>query len=72
MLAIVLMYSLDIILAKRFFSAEDAGKYAVISMLGKMIFFGTAAIGKAMFPFTSENYESGKERERAYFYRRCL
>lgn len=63
MIAIVLIYSLDIILAKRFFSAELAGQYAVISMLGKMIFFGTAAIGKAMFPFTSENYESGKETE---------
>ncbi len=61
MLAIVLMYSLDIILAKRFFPAEDAGKYAVVSILGKMIFFGTASIGKAMFPFTSENHESGKE-----------
>jgi len=60
-LAIVLIYSLDIILAKRFFSSEIAGKYAVASMLGKMIFFGTFAISKAMFPLSSESYENGKK-----------
>jgi len=60
LLAIVLIYSLDVIFAKRFFSAELAGKYAVASMLGKMIFFGTAAIGKAMFPLTSEKHEKGE------------
>ncbi len=60
MISLVLMYSLDMILAKRFFSPEVAGQYAVASMFGKMIFFGTMAIGKAMFPFASENYETGK------------
>ncbi len=60
-LSIVLIYSLDIIFAKRFFSSEIAGKYAVASMLGKMIFFGTSAISKAMFPLSSESYENGKK-----------
>lgn len=60
-IAIVLIYSLDIIIAKRFFSPEIAGKYAVVSMLGKIIVFGTSSIGKAMFPFSSESYENGKE-----------
>lgn len=60
MISIVLMYSMDIILAKAFFSADVAGKYAVLSMLGKMILFGTFAIGKTMFPITSENFEKGR------------
>ena len=60
MLVIFLVLSLDIILAKRFFSPEIAGKYAVISMLGKMIFFGTIAIGKAMFPLTSEKTDNNE------------
>lgn len=59
--SIVLMYSLDIILAKRFFPAEVAGQYAFVSMIGKAIFFGSYAIGKAMFPLTSEHYENGKK-----------
>ena len=59
--SIVLIYSLDIVIAKRFFSPEMAGNYAVISMLGKMIFFGTFAISKAMFPLSSESYENNRD-----------
>ncbi|MBU3907518.1 MAG: oligosaccharide flippase family protein [Nanoarchaeota archaeon] len=61
MLAIFLMLSMDIIFAKRFFSPEIAGKYAVLSMLGKMIFFGTVAISKIMFPLASERHDSNKD-----------
>ncbi len=53
-----LFYSIDIILAKRFFSAEIVGIYAIISLLGKIIFFGTMPIAQAMFPITSEKYEN--------------
>ena len=57
MFVVLLALGIDIILAKRFFSAEIAGKYAVISMISKIIFFATVAISKAMFPLTSEKYE---------------
>jgi len=57
-LVILLMLSIDILLAKRFFSPELAGKYAVLSMLGKIIFFGTIGISKAMFPLASEKHET--------------
>jgi len=63
-ISVVLIYSLDIILAKRFFSGEIVGEYAAASMIGKMIFFGTYAIGKAMFPLTSETHEVGKETKK--------
>ncbi len=56
---ITLMYSIDVILARGFFSKEIAGKYAVISTIGKMIFFATATIGNAMFPISSEKFEKG-------------
>jgi len=57
MIVVLLIFSIDVILAKRFFSPEIAGQYAVLSMLGKMIFFGTVAISKAMFPLVSEKKE---------------
>ena len=57
---IVLFYSLDIILAKMIFPADVAGKYAVLSMIGKMIFFGTYAISKAMFPISVQRNEEKK------------
>jgi len=60
-LSITLMMSLDIIFAKRYFSPEIAGKYAVASMLGKIIFFGTQGISKAMFPLASEGHDNGDQ-----------
>jgi O-antigen/teichoic acid export membrane protein len=58
---VLLFFSLDIIFARKFFSAEIAGQYAVLSMLGKMIYFSTLAVGKTMFPLTSEKSGNGKE-----------
>ncbi|MDD5193310.1 MAG: oligosaccharide flippase family protein [Candidatus Nanoarchaeia archaeon] len=61
MLSVTLIYSLDTIFARRFFSEELSGIYAVASMLGKMIFFGTFAIGKAMLPLTLEKHSNGEK-----------
>ncbi len=66
MIAIFIALSLDIILAKRFFSPELAGKYSVLSMIGKMIFFGTISIGKAMFPISTENHETNKDSSKIF------
>jgi len=59
--AIVLMYSLDVIIARRFFPEELVGKYAVVAFLGRAIYFGTFAISKAMFSLTSEGFENGRK-----------
>ncbi len=67
MLVIFIGFSLDILLAKRFFSPELAGQYAVLSMLGKMIFFGTIAIGKAMFPLTSEKHDTKGDASKLFY-----
>jgi len=66
MFAVLIMFSLDIILAKRFFSDELAGQYSALSYIGKMIFFGTVAIGKAMFPITSERHDKKKDSSRIF------
>jgi len=52
--ALLIFYSLDIIIAKIVFSAEVAGFYAIASILGKTIFWGTQPISKAMFPLTAK------------------
>lgn len=71
MIAIVFTYSLDIILARRFFDADIVGKYAAISMLSKMIFFGTIPISKALFPISSEKFHN-KESTKNLFYKSAL
>jgi O-antigen/teichoic acid export membrane protein len=66
MLVIFLTVGLDILLAKKFFSPELAGQYAVLSMMGKMIFFGTFAVGKAMFPLTSETHDNNQDSSKLF------
>lgn len=58
---IVMIYSLDVIFAKKFFDATTAGLYSAVSTLGKVIFFSIFGISKAMFPLSSENHASGKK-----------
>ncbi|MBU0467063.1 MAG: oligosaccharide flippase family protein [Nanoarchaeota archaeon] len=54
-LAILLFYSLDVILARIFFSEVVAGSYAIASILAKTIFIATQPISRAMFPLSAEN-----------------
>jgi len=66
MFVIFLILSLDIILATKFFPPKLAGQYSALSMLGKMIFFATAAVGKAMFPLTSEKHEKKENTSKLF------
>ena len=66
MLAIFLFFSLDIIFAKVYFSSEMAGKYAVLSMLGKAIFLATFAVSKAMFPLASEQKDKKEDSSKLF------
>ncbi len=57
MACIMIFFSLDLILAKAFFTEEIAGQYAAMSNLGKAIFLGTWGISRAMFPIISEKHD---------------
>jgi O-antigen/teichoic acid export membrane protein len=61
MILVVMIYSIDVFFAKRFFPAEIAGKYAVISMIGKIVLFVNIAIGSVMFPLNSERFLKGSK-----------
>ncbi|MBU0570258.1 oligosaccharide flippase family protein [Patescibacteria group bacterium] len=52
--------SSDVILTKHFFNAYDAGIYAALSALGKIIFFGTGPVGAVMFPIISKRHSRGQ------------
>ena len=60
MFVILAFYSLDVIVAKMVFPAEIAGYYAIASILGKIILFGTMPVSKAMFPLSAAKHK-GKE-----------
>ncbi|MDO8639250.1 MAG: oligosaccharide flippase family protein [Candidatus Daviesbacteria bacterium] len=67
-LAVTSLYSSDLILVKHFFSSHDAGLYAALSTLGKIIFFGAGPIGSVMFPIVSKRHAKGLNVKRVFLY----
>ena len=55
-LGMMSLISTDILLVKHFFDPLQAGIYAGISLIGKIIFFFTAPIGSVMFPLIVKKY----------------
>lgn len=67
-IAITSLYSTDLILVKHFFTSHEAGLYASLSILGKIIFFGTGPIGSVMFPIISQKHAHGQSYKRVFIY----
>lgn len=51
--------TIDVILAKHFFAPHEAGIYASLSTIGKIVYFGTAPILSVMFPIVSQRHAKG-------------
>lgn len=60
------LYNTDVILVRHFLSAYEAGLYAALSVLGKIIFFGTAPVTTTMFPLVSEAHARGERYHRIF------
>ncbi|MEK6903125.1 MAG: oligosaccharide flippase family protein [Nanoarchaeota archaeon] len=66
--SLTLFFSADVILVKHFFSETEAGIYSALSLLGKIIFFGTLSIAQVMFPKVSANHSQGKSSVHLFYY----
>lgn len=51
-----LINNFDIVLVKRYFTESDAGLYAALSLIGKIIFFASSSVAAVMFPLVSERH----------------
>jgi len=60
-LAFTSLYTTDVVLVRHFLPAQEAGFYAALATLGKIIFFASSPIISVMFPMVSEHYASGKK-----------
>jgi O-antigen/teichoic acid export membrane protein len=67
-IAITSLYSTDVVLVKHFFSPHEAGIYAALSTLGKIIFFGTLPISAVMFPIVSKKYALKENYQKIFLY----
>lgn len=67
-IAITSLYSSDIVLVKHFFNSHQAGLYAAISTLGKIIYYGAGPIGLVMFPIVSKRESQGQSHQKVLIY----
>lgn len=67
-ISITSLYSADVILVKHFFSSHEAGIYAALSTLGKIIFFAAGPISSVMFPLISKRNAKGENYRRIFIY----
>jgi len=59
-LAFTSIYTIDVVLARHFLSGWEAGFYASLSTLGKIIFFASGPISMAMFPMVAARHANGE------------
>lgn len=61
------LYTVDVILARHFLSADQAGFYAALSVLGKIIFFATQPVILVMFPLVTARHAAGEDYQKLFF-----
>ncbi len=62
--AVTMLTNVDVVLARHYLSAADAGNYSAISVLGRVALYAPLGVATAMFPKTSELFESGGDYQR--------
>lgn len=60
-LALTSMYSTDLLIVKHFFSSDQAGLYAALAILGRVVFFGSSPIVHVMFPIVAKRHKNGEQ-----------
>jgi len=66
-LAFTSLFSTDVILVKHFLSPFEAGIYAALSTLGKIIYFASSPITATMFPIVSGRKARGEGYQKIFF-----
>ncbi len=57
----VIINNFDIVLAKHFFPAEEAGLYAAVALVGRVVNMCAWSVVNAMFPMSAGSQEKGKQ-----------
>lgn len=61
---VLLLYNLDVILAKHYLGARDAGLYGGLNKIGTILYFGTLSISQVLFPRVVEAVHSNSHPAR--------
>lgn len=60
------IFTTDLILAKHYLDPHQAGIYAALSTLGKIIFFASSPIASTMFPIVSQRHARGESYSKIF------
>ena len=56
----ILINNSDILIVKRFFPAEEAGHYAALALIGRVVFFATWSVVTTLFPIVAQKHAKGE------------
>ncbi|WP_027877492.1 lipopolysaccharide biosynthesis protein [Meiothermus cerbereus] len=60
LLAQALILNADVLLAKALLEPTQAGLYAAVAMIGRIVFYGSWAVGMAVFPMVAQAHAQGR------------
>ncbi len=72
LVSMTLFYTIDVILVKHYLESVEAGYYAALSLLGKIIFFGTISVSMVMFSKTSESFANKDKKHKSLLIKSLL
>ncbi|MBX3010743.1 MAG: oligosaccharide flippase family protein [Caldilineaceae bacterium] len=55
--SLILINNSDVLIVKRFFDSVDAGHYAALALIGRIVFFGTWSVVITMFPLVAQKQQ---------------
>jgi O-antigen/teichoic acid export membrane protein len=56
----ILINNSDILIVKHFFAATDAGQYAALALIGRVVFFATWSVVAVMFPIVAQRHHKNE------------
>lgn len=56
----ILINNSDVLLVKRLFSANEAGLYAALALVGRIVFFATWSVVTVLFPLVAQRHHRGE------------
>ena len=56
----ILINNSDVLMVKHFFAAEDAGQYAALALIGRIVFFATWSVVTTLFPIVAQRHARGE------------
>lgn len=61
---LALLFSVDVLAAKRYLEPDEAGIYAAVALAGKIVFYATSALAFFLFPYFSTRQARGEDARR--------